>query len=130
MWQVMQHVKGYKGTSAPTVCEATLPNELNTFYICFILLNKDSAVKSTPPSEDRALSATTVDVRKVLLKVNINMAAGPNNIPGHVLKTCANQLFHSLRRLFPPASRQPLSALYLKSLQCKLLATTTVWLLS
>ncbi len=52
----------------------------------FSLLKKDSAVESTPPPEDRALSVTRADVRKIQLRVNINKAAGPDNIPG--LKTC------------------------------------------
>ena len=34
------------------MCEATLPDELNTFYAHFDLLNKESAVKFTPPPED------------------------------------------------------------------------------
>ncbi len=36
------------------MCEATLPFELKTFYAHFDLLNKESAVKSTPPPDERA----------------------------------------------------------------------------
>ncbi len=62
------------------------------FYACFDLLNKESAVKSTPPPEDQPLSESTVDVRRTLLRVNISKAAGLDNILGHVLRTCVNQL--------------------------------------
>ena len=82
------------------MCEATLPDELNTFYARFDLLNSESAVKSAPPPEDRPLSVSTVDVRKVLLKVNMSKAAGPDNIPGRVLKTCANQLVDVIADIF------------------------------
>ena len=50
------------------------------------LLNNDSTVTSTPPPDDGPLSVTTADVRKILPRVNMNKAAGPDNIPGHVLK--------------------------------------------
>lgn len=32
------------------------------------------------------LSVTIVDVRRIPLRVTLNKAAGPHNIPGHVLK--------------------------------------------
>lgn len=72
--------------------EATLLDELNTFYVPLDLLNKDSAVKSTLPPEYWPLSVTTVVVRKILLRLNINITAGPDNLSGHVLKTLTNQL--------------------------------------
>ncbi len=105
--------------------EATLPDELNTFYARFDLHDKESAVKSTPPPDDRPLSVSTADVRKTLLMVNIIKAAGPDNIPSCVLSTCANQLvdvitdiFNISLWVFPSAPRQPRWSLYLKSLQC------------
>ncbi len=63
------------------MCEATLPDELNTFYAHFDLLNKESAVFSTLPPEDQPRSVSTADVRRVLLGVNMCKAAGPDNIP-------------------------------------------------
>ena len=70
------------------MCEAILPDELNTFYAHFDLFNTDLTVKSTPPPEDRTLLVTAADVRRVLLRVNMNKAAGLDNIPGRVIKTC------------------------------------------
>ena len=43
-------------------------------------------ISSTPPPEDRPLSVTTADVRKLLLRVNTHEAADPDNMPGLVLK--------------------------------------------
>ena len=100
MWQGIQNFTDYKNNSAPIRCESTLPNELSTFYACFNHLNKDTAVRSTPPPEDRPLSVATADVRKLLLRVNINKAAGPDNIPGRELKTCADQLVDGITDIF------------------------------
>ena len=43
------------------MCEATLPDELNTFYARFDLFYKESAVKSSMPPENRPLLVTTAD---------------------------------------------------------------------
>ncbi len=37
---------------------------MSTFYAGFDLLNKESALKSTPPPEDQPLSVPTADVSK------------------------------------------------------------------
>ncbi len=37
------------------MCEAILPDELNTFYAHFDLLKKESSVMSTLPPDDRPL---------------------------------------------------------------------------
>lgn len=58
--------------------DSTLPDVLNISYALFDL-NKDSAVKSPQPPEDRPPSVSTAGVRKVLLRVDINEAAGPDN---------------------------------------------------
>ncbi len=52
--------------------ESMLPDEFNTSCACFDLLNKESAVKSTPPPHDLSLSVSTVDVRRHLLRVNMS----------------------------------------------------------
>ncbi|KAK3514210.1 hypothetical protein QTP70_009469 [Hemibagrus guttatus] len=43
--------------------------------------------------EDQVLCLTTTDVRKTLYRINPRKAAGPDNIPGRVLRECAEQLF-------------------------------------
>eukprot|EP00064_Thunnus_orientalis_P025544 superscaffoldBa00013164_g25932 len=53
MWQAIQNITGYKSRSAHIMCEAMSPDELNSFRARFFdILNKESAVKSTPPPED------------------------------------------------------------------------------
>ncbi len=98
----------------PIMCEAK-------FYFRFDLLNKESAVKSTPLPDDRPLSISAADVRRTLLR-------RPDNIPGCVLITCQPASWchlilsfftsHCHKRVFLPASRHPPLSLYLKGLQC------------
>ncbi len=45
----------------------------------------------TPPN-DQALCLSPADVRKTLSRINPRKAAGPDNIPGRILKDCAEQL--------------------------------------
>ncbi len=82
------------------MCEVMLPGGLNTFYARFDLLNKKSAVKFTLPPDNRLLSVSTADVRRILLRVNMSKAAGPDNIPGCVLRTSANQLVDVITDIF------------------------------
>ncbi len=82
------------------MCEAMLPDELNTFYARLDLLNKESAAKSSPPLDDWPLSVSTVDVRKTLPRVRMSKAAGPDDIHGRVLRTCANQLVDVITDIF------------------------------
>ncbi len=41
MWQAIQNITGYKSRSTPIMCEAMLPDEHNSFYARFDLLNKE-----------------------------------------------------------------------------------------
>ncbi|KAK3527264.1 hypothetical protein QTP86_018628 [Hemibagrus guttatus] len=65
---------------------------LNSFYARFEAQNDMTARKTIPPPEDQVLCLTTADVRKTLCRVNPQKAAGPDNIPGRVLRECAEQL--------------------------------------
>ncbi|MFY0383420.1 RNA-directed DNA polymerase, partial [Bacillus sp. YIM B13582] len=50
------------------------------------------ARKTIPPPTDQVLCLTTAEVRKTLCRVNPRKSAGPDNIPGRVLRECAEQL--------------------------------------
>ncbi|KAK3525079.1 hypothetical protein QTP86_014472 [Hemibagrus guttatus] len=65
---------------------------LNSFYARFEAQNDVTVRKTIPPLEDKVLCLTTADVRKTLCRVNQWKAAGPDNIPGRVLRECAEQL--------------------------------------
>ncbi|KAK3537916.1 hypothetical protein QTP70_024569, partial [Hemibagrus guttatus] len=92
MWQGIQSITNHR--PAPPACgrDASLPDALNSFYAQFEAQNDVKARKTIPPPEDQVLCLTTADVRKTLCRINPQKAAGPDNIPGRVLKECAEQL--------------------------------------
>lgn len=46
-----------------------------------MIFSKESAIKSTPPTEEWPLSVCTVK-KKTLMRVNLSKAVGPDNNPG------------------------------------------------
>ncbi|KAK3539377.1 hypothetical protein QTP70_003864 [Hemibagrus guttatus] len=92
MWQGIQAITSYK--TAPSACDsdASLPDALNDFYAQFEAQNNIAARKTIPPPNNQALCLSTADVRRTLCRVNPQKFAGPDNIPGRVLRECAEQL--------------------------------------
>ncbi|KAK1802807.1 hypothetical protein P4O66_021353, partial [Electrophorus voltai] len=56
--------------------------------------------QSIPLQNDQVLCLTVADVRRTLRGVNPRKAAGPDNIPGRVLRECADQLAEVLTDIF------------------------------
>ncbi|KAI5100825.1 immunoglobulin kappa variable 6-21 [Silurus meridionalis] len=83
MWQGMQVITNYKTTSPACDRDPSLPDVLNDFYARF-----------------EVLCLTTAEVRKTLCRVNPRKSAGPDNIPGRVLRECAEQLADVLTDIF------------------------------
>lgn len=92
MWKAIQGITNYRPTPPACDSDASLPDVLNDFYARFEAQNGVTARKITPPPNDQVLCLTTADVRKTLQRVNPRKAAGPDNIPGRVLRGCADQL--------------------------------------
>ena len=81
MWQGLESITGSHITS----------DEFNEFYARFEALNTEPLERElvrgstlNPP-----FTITSADVIKTLRKINPRKAAGPDNIPGRALKTCA-----------------------------------------
>ncbi|KAK7888821.1 hypothetical protein WMY93_024381 [Mugilogobius chulae] len=94
MWQGLQHITNYQQKPPPlTNSRSTLPDELNEFYARFETLNSIQQ-KVTVPTEGggQQLFVTAAEVRQVLRRINSGKAAGPDNIPGRVLKACSSEL--------------------------------------
>ncbi|KAK3524976.1 hypothetical protein QTP86_011792 [Hemibagrus guttatus] len=51
-----------------------------------------AARKTIPPPNDQVLCLSTADMKRTLCTVNPRKSAGPDNIPGRVLRECAEQL--------------------------------------
>ncbi|KAK3569607.1 hypothetical protein QTP86_002602 [Hemibagrus guttatus] len=65
---------------------------LNDFYAQFEAQNNVEVRKTIPPPNDQVLCLSLADVRRTLCRVNPWKSAGTDNIPGRVLRECAEQL--------------------------------------
>ncbi len=116
LWQAIQTITDYK--PPPQACDddTSLPDALNHFYSRFEMQNDTSAQKLTKtPPNDQALCLSPADVRKTLSRINPRKAAGPDNIPGRVLKDCAEQLTDVLTDIFNTSLSQAVIPTCLKS---------------
>ncbi|TWW61216.1 uncharacterized protein LOC130525978 [Takifugu flavidus] len=90
MWQGIQAITDYKpNNSSPTVMDTAFLNELNTFYARF---EKDTATRTPLPADHQPITLSSTAVYTALSRINPRKAAGPDGIPGRVLRACAEQL--------------------------------------
>ncbi len=104
MWRGIQALTNYKGNPPPTSSSSsssTLAEELNSFFARFETTNTTHLQSLPPPgSSTPPLSLQEHEVRKNLRAVNPRKAAGPDGIPGAVIKACADQMAGILTSLF------------------------------
>ncbi len=86
-----------------------------TFNQWFEMQNDTPAQKLPTTPNDQALCLYPADVRKTLSRINPRKAAGPDNIPGRVLKDCAEQLTDVLTDIFNTSLSQAVIPTCLKS---------------
>nr|XP_043882686.1 uncharacterized protein LOC122769872 [Solea senegalensis] len=98
--QGVQTVTDHKATPSPCPDDISFLNELNNFFGRFEVLSNTPARRATPHPDEQALRLETTDVRRALRKVNAQKASGPDNIPGRLIKECADQLAHVLTDIF------------------------------
>ncbi len=115
LWQAIQTITDYK--PPPQACDddPSLPDTLNHFYSRFEMQNDTPAQKLPTPPNDQTLCLSAADVRKTLSRINPRKAAGPDNIPGRVLKDCAAQLTDVLTDIFNTSLSQVVVPTCLKS---------------
>ncbi|KAI3358157.1 hypothetical protein L3Q82_003156 [Scortum barcoo] len=68
--------------------------------------NLHHGAKTPPPSHDQPLCLSAVSVKRTLSAINTRKAAGPDNIPGSVLKDCAEELKDVFTDIFNTSLRQ------------------------
>ncbi len=115
LWQAIQTITDYKPPLQACDDVTSLPDALNPFYSRFEMQNDTPAQKLHTPPNDQALCLSPADVRKTLSRINPRKAAGPDNIPGRVLKDCAEQLTDVLTDIFNTSLSQPVIPTCLKS---------------
>ena len=104
MWQGIQVITDYKSkVSTPVTTDAALPAELNNFYARFETpaqaQSSNTALLPTTEEETPLILAAD-EVRRALMRVSTRKAAGPDGIPGRVLKACASQLASTFTDIF------------------------------
>ncbi len=116
LWQAIQTITDYK--PPPQACDddTSLPDALNHFYSRFEMQNDTPAQKLPTPPNDQALCLSPADVRKTLSRINPRKAAGSDNIPGRVLKDCAEQLTDVLTDIFNTSLSQAIIPTCLKNM--------------
>ena len=83
MWQGLKTITDSKGKPIRELpSDASLPDELNAFYARFKASNTEACV----------ITLLVADVSRTFKQVSIHKVAGPDRLPGRVLKACAGQL--------------------------------------
>lgn len=101
MWQGIQVISDYKPTKpSPPSPYTSFLNELNNFYARFEKDNHAPAIKAELAANHQPLTLSPTDVEAVLSRINAHKAAGPDGIPGRVLRACAGELAGVLTDLF------------------------------
>jgi hypothetical protein len=68
----------------------SLPDELNHFYAHFEASNTEACMRASAVLDDCVITLSVADVCKTFKQVNIHKAAGPDGLPGRVLRACAD----------------------------------------
>lgn len=106
LWQGIQVITDYK--PSPQSCESnpTLLNNLNSFFARFEAHNSTRPQKTPPPPHEQPLCLSAASVKRTLSTINPRKAAGPDSIPGSVLKDCAEELTDVFTDIFNISLRQ------------------------
>ena len=93
MWQGLQTITDYKGKhSRELPSDMSLPDKLNNFSARFEASNTETCMRASAVPDDCVITLSVADVSKTSKQVSIHKAAGPNRLPGRVLRACADQL--------------------------------------
>ena len=80
--------------------DMNLPDELNYFYARFEASNAETCMSASVVLDDCVITLSAADVSKTFKQVNIHKAAGPDGLPGRVLRACADQLASVFTNIF------------------------------
>ncbi|KAI4879859.1 hypothetical protein NFI96_004004 [Prochilodus magdalenae] len=101
MWQGLQIITDYRAIN-PSLASSDVSflNELNNFYARFERGNPTTATRADVSAEHQSLTLSPTEVGAVLSRIKIHKAAGPDDIPGRVLKACSAELAGVLTDIF------------------------------
>lgn len=99
-WQGIRHITRQDNTSSLTSSSALMAEQLNQFFGRFEVDRTAMTTDPTPATNSQALIIQSADVIRTLRKTNTRKAAGPDGIPGRVLRDCAAELGEVLTNIF------------------------------
>jgi hypothetical protein len=92
MWQDLLTITDYKGKQSREMHSNTsLQDELNK-YARFEASNTETCMRASAVTDGCVITLSTADGNKTFKQVNTHKAAGPDGLPGRVLRACADQL--------------------------------------
>jgi len=106
LWRGIQTITDYKPTPQNCDSNISLLNNLNSFFARFEAQNSTRPHKTPPPPHDQVLCLSAASVKRTLSSINTHKATGPDNIPGRVLKDCAEELKDVFTDVFNTSLRQ------------------------
>ena len=87
MWQGLQTITDYKGKHSQELpSDTSLQDELIYFYACFEASSTETCMRAPAVPEDCVITLSVTDVSKTFKQVNIHKVAGPDGLPGCVLR--------------------------------------------
>ena len=81
--------------------DMSLPDELNYLYACFKANNTETCMRAPAVPEDCVIALRSRC--KTFKQINIHKVAGPDGLPGRVLRACADQLTSVFTDIFNPS---------------------------
>ena len=101
MRQGLQNITDYKRKPSHKLpSDASLPDELNSFYARFKASNTEPRMRPPAVLDDCVISLFEADVTKIFKQINIHKATGPDRLPGRVLRACTDQLASVFTAIF------------------------------
>ncbi|XP_024121111.1 uncharacterized protein LOC112142095 [Oryzias melastigma] len=115
VWQGVQQLTNYRTNLGAAEGDITLAEDLNIFFARF-----DVTTQQAPQLHPTAHNSTVLvldehEVRRTLRAVNPRKAAGPDGVPGRVLRDCADQLTPVFTKIFNRSLAQSTVPVCLKS---------------
>ena len=86
------HYRLHREAQPTADSDTSLPDELNYLSARFEANNTETCMRGPAVLDDCVITFSTAKVSKTFKQVNIHKAAGPNELPGCVLRACADQL--------------------------------------
>ncbi|KAK3547907.1 hypothetical protein QTP70_000572 [Hemibagrus guttatus] len=116
MWKGIKTITDYKSSTPLTSHDATLPDALNEFFAPFDNQTSQMDTQTTSlPRDELVIILKSHQVRSTMRKIDITKAAGPDRVPGHTLKSCADQPAGVFTNIFNLSLQQALVPTCLKS---------------